>query len=117
GAFPRGGGFLTPPPPAPPDPPPPPPAIASSATPIATASTAAAAVFAGTGLVDGQWTVAIRAAVEGFDRGLCFLIIGHFHEAETSAATAELVHDDLGARDCSIGLEEFHEIVAGGVVG
>src|SRR5262249_7302094 len=75
------------------------------------------AVLARPCLVDGQGTAAVRSAVERVDRGLCLVVVGHLHKPEASTPTTELVDDHLATRHRPVGLEQLHEVVAGGVVG
>src|SRR5207253_2262928 len=86
----------------------------AAAAPSATA--AAAALLARTRLVDRQGAAAVGRPVQRVDGGLRLVVVRHLDEPEAPAPPAELVDDDLAARDRPVSLEQLHEIIAGGVV-
>ncbi len=79
-------------------------AIAAAAAATAATTATIAAVF---GFLNDDGPAVQLGVVQVIDRISCFIIIGHFHEAETFGAAGEFIHDNL----YGIHLSEFLERV------
>jgi hypothetical protein len=92
-------------------------AVTASAATAATAeaapaTTAAAAVLAGTGFVDGEGPAVVLLAVEGRDRRVGFLVVGHLDEPEALAPAGVPVVDHLGGQDLPVRAEQLLQLRA-----
>ena len=65
---------------------------------------------------DGELASHEELVVEDFHSALCFIDVEHLDEPVTLGAVGVAVIDDLDAADGSDSLEEFLEIVLGGLV-
>jgi hypothetical protein len=87
---------------------------ASSATTTTTARPAAAG--SGAGLVNIDDSPLQLFAVHFSNRGLTFIIGGHFHESKTSGLTAIPVLYNIGGFDLAKGFESLTQIIIGYIV-
>jgi len=87
-------------------------AVTAAATTAVTATaTSTAALFAGTSFVDSQAAAFDLFQVEGLDRCLSLVALGHFDESEALAAAGVAVLNDLCALDAPmLGEERFQAL-------
>ena len=69
-------------------------AVAAAETAFATGT-----LFARPGFIDHEFAAALLGAVDRFDRGVGFIGVGHFDEAETFGAAGVAIGDQTGAAD------------------
>jgi len=91
-------------------------AAATSAPSTTTTATAATAIFAGSGFIDRQRPTVVILAVEPPDGRLSLLVVAHFDEAETLAAAALAVLNDLGTFDRAERSKQRFQLGAGDAI-
>jgi hypothetical protein len=84
-------------------------AASTAATTTATESAAVAAVFAGTGFIDGKGAALMLSAVQGGDGRLGLGVAGHLDESESLAPASIAVVDDLGRNNLPMSREQLFQ--------
>jgi hypothetical protein len=83
---------------------------AASTSTVETAATAAAASRLLFRFFNGQFLAPDGCAIQGFDRTLCFRIIGHIYETEAFASSRFSVEDDFCGIHNAVQLKHFFQI-------